>query len=329
VDEAAGADGAGDPIGVAEAPDTTRDAVAAGCGVGAVGGLAVSPVAVAELLARDDALMATGPRGRVDGGEVWFEVLDATGRLRALTSPAEARAAVRRGTGLGPPPRIEDYEPNAAQIRFVKARDRHCRFPGCSRPAEYVDLDHVIPYRPRRRVPAGVERLPRGDGVLRPSAGGPTCVSNLVCLCRRHHRLKTHSPGWVFAMDPDGTLHVTPPGGRTRTTRPACIAEVDMSTPTSTGLLTDLLGPTPKRFRTPTPDQRAARRAAAADRARLAAEIDVELDAALARVAAERATADQRARENEDIVDETTDDDPTHASPTDASPTDDGATPPF
>jgi hypothetical protein len=102
-----------------------------------------------------------------------------------------------------------------------------------------------------------------------------------------------------------------------------------MSTPTSTGLLTDLLGPTPKRFRTPTPDQRAARRAAAADRARLAAEIDVELDAALARVAAERATADQRARENEDIVDETTDDDPTHASPTDASPTDDGATPPF
>ena len=84
-------------------------------------------------------------------------------------------------------------------------------------------------------------------------------------------------------MDPDGTLHVTPPGGRTRTTRPAGIAQVDMSTPTSLGVLTDLLGPTPKRFRSLTPEQRAARRAAAADRARLAAEIEAELDAALAR----------------------------------------------
>ncbi|MEI4279213.1 hypothetical protein [Klenkia terrae] len=238
----------------------------AGSGVGEIGGLSVSPVAVAELLARFDALLASGARGRVQGGDVWFEILDATGRLRALTSPAEARAALRRGTGLGPPPRIADYEPNAAQTRFVKARDRHCRFPGCARPAEYVDLDHAIPYDHDE-----------------PSAGGPTCVTNLVCLCRRHHRLKTHAPGWVFAMDPDGTLHVTPPGGRTRTTRPAGIAQVDMSTPTHLDTLTDLLGPTPKRFRSPTSEQRAARRAAAADRARLAAEIEAELDAALAR----------------------------------------------
>ena len=103
-----------------------------GSGVGAIGGLPVSPVAVAELLARYDALMATGPGGRVEGGDVWFEILDATGRLRALTSPAEARAALRRGTGLGPPPVVEGYVPSAAQVRFVRARDQHCRFPGCS-----------------------------------------------------------------------------------------------------------------------------------------------------------------------------------------------------
>jgi hypothetical protein len=265
VDEATDADGVDDAIDT-DRPDTTLDGAAAGSGVGAIGGLPVSPVAVAELLARYDALLAVGARGRVQGGDVWFEILDATGRLRAITSPAEARAALRRGTGLGPPPRIADYEPNAAQTRFVKARDRHCRFPGCSRPAEYVDLDHAIPYD-------------HDD----PAAGGPTCVTNLVCLCRRHHRLKTHAPGWTFAMDPDGTLHVTPPGGRTRTTRPAGIAQVDMSTPTSLDVLTDLLGPTPKRFRSPTPEQRAARRAATADRARLAAEIESELDAALAR----------------------------------------------
>jgi hypothetical protein len=243
----------------------------AGSGVGAIGEWAVSPVAVAELLARYEALLVTGTTGPVAGGGVWFEIVDATGRLRALTTPAEARAAVRRGTGLGPPPAVDRYTPSPAQIRFVKARDRHCRFPGCTRPAEYVDLDHVVP-------------RDHDD----PAAGGPTCVSNLVCLCRRHHRLKTHAPGWIFAMDPDGTLHVTPPGGRTRTTRPACIAEADMSTPTITDRLVDLLGPTPARFRSPGPDERAAHPAAAAERARLTAAMDAELDAALARLTHER-----------------------------------------
>ncbi len=41
--------------------------------------------------------------------------------------------------------------------------------------------------------------------------GGPTSVDNLALLCRHHHRLKTHHPGWAFTLDPDGTLHVTPP----------------------------------------------------------------------------------------------------------------------
>ncbi|SDN96108.1 hypothetical protein SAMN05660199_00968, partial [Klenkia soli] len=241
-----------------------------GSGIGSIGGLTVSPVAVAELLARYEALLVTAPRGRVDGGQVWFEIVDATGRLRALTSPAQARAALRRGSGLGPPAAVDRYSPSAEQVRFVKARDQHCRFPGCHRPAEYVDLDHVTAHD-------------HDD----PAAGGPTCVTNLVCLCRRHHRLKTHAPGWHFAMDPDGTLHVTPPGGRTRTTRPDRIAEVDMSTPSHLDTLTDLLGPTPKRYRSPTPEERATRRAAA-ERARLTAEIEAELAAATCRSAAER-----------------------------------------
>ncbi|WP_157498877.1 hypothetical protein [Geodermatophilus sp. Leaf369] len=78
-------------------------------------------------------------------------------------------------------------------------------------------------------------------------------------------------------MDPDGTLHVTPPGGRTRTTRPSCLAEA-----CTRQAVTDLLGRTPTRYRSPTPKERADRRAAAAERARLAAEIEAELDAALA-----------------------------------------------
>jgi hypothetical protein len=47
-----------------------------------------------------------------------------------------------------------------------------------------------------------------------------TDCTNLCCLCRRHHRLKTHAPGWRFVMSPDGVLSVTTPSGVTRSTRP-------------------------------------------------------------------------------------------------------------
>ena len=52
-------------------------------------------------------------------------------------------------------------------MSFVRTRDQHCRFPGCAVRARYCDLDHVVPW---------------------PS--GPTAPRNLICLCRRHHRVK-------------------------------------------------------------------------------------------------------------------------------------------
>ncbi|MGZ5393916.1 MAG: HNH endonuclease signature motif containing protein [Mycobacterium sp.] len=60
------------------------------------------------------------------------------------------------------------YRPSAKLDRFVRARDLTCRFPGCTMPAEFCDIDHVIPY------PLGA-----------------THPSNLACLCRKHHHLKT------------------------------------------------------------------------------------------------------------------------------------------
>jgi hypothetical protein len=62
----------------------------------------------------------------------------------------------------------------------------------------WTDLDHVHPH----------------------ARGGKTACTNLCCLCRSHHRLKTFAPGWAFVMEADGTLHVTTPSGITRTTRP-------------------------------------------------------------------------------------------------------------
>jgi hypothetical protein len=50
--------------------------------------------------------------------------------------------------------------------------------------------------------------------------GGATDCGDLYSLCRRHHRLKTHAPGWRFTMTDDGVLTVTTPSDVTRTTRP-------------------------------------------------------------------------------------------------------------
>lgn len=80
---------------------------------------------------------------------------------------------------------------------FVRCRDMTCRFPGCDRPAVGCDLDHTIPF---------------GDG-------GRTHASNLKCLCRIHHLLKTFW-GWRDQQLRDGTVIWTAPSGATYVTTP-------------------------------------------------------------------------------------------------------------
>ena len=80
--------------------------------------------------------------------------------------------------------------------RGVRARDRQCRFPGCTTPAKHTDTDHINPW------PAG-----------------PTAPANLAPGCRRHHRVKTHS-GWRCRHNPDGSLTWTSPLGTEHTTYP-------------------------------------------------------------------------------------------------------------
>ncbi|WNG88160.1 DUF222 domain-containing protein [Mycobacterium sp. ITM-2016-00317] len=118
-----------------------------------------------------------------------------------LPAPVAAQAAlhavVRRLVHPGdatPEPR---YRPSRALADFVRCRDQTCRFPGCAKPATHADIDHTIPY-----------------------PYGPTCASNLVCLCREHHLLKTFWPGWSTQQFTDGTLVWTDPDGDTYTTHP-------------------------------------------------------------------------------------------------------------
>ncbi len=73
--------------------------------------------------------------------------------------------------------------------RALHARDRGCRWPGCTA-KHFLHAHHVIFW----------------------SRGGPTTLSNLVSFCSRHHRL-AHEGGWRLELSPSGSLSVWSPDG--------------------------------------------------------------------------------------------------------------------
>ena len=73
--------------------------------------------------------------------------------------------------------------------RALHHRDRGCRFPGC-----------------------GV-RFGQGHHIRHWAQGGPTTLSNLALLCRRHHRT-VHEEGYQVDRQPDGELRFCRPDGR-------------------------------------------------------------------------------------------------------------------
>jgi hypothetical protein len=170
-----------------------------------------APITAGQLRALLEEVEALCPGGLQPpaGGSLSYALTDPDGTLRAVIDHAELCRLARRGCPDHPgggcgcpivdrPPEVDRYRPTPAQCGFVKTRDRTCRHPGCANRAGWADLDHVIPH----------------------NRGGPTACENLCCLCRRHHRLKTHARGWHFQMSDDGVLSVTTPTGITRTTRP-------------------------------------------------------------------------------------------------------------
>ena len=84
------------------------------------------------------------------------------------------------------------YRPTRRQRGLINARDRTCCHPGCTRRAASCDADHVSHHR----------------------HGGPTCVCNLIALCRRHHRAK-HEGQWWWNRDRTGGYAVQSPLGHT------------------------------------------------------------------------------------------------------------------
>jgi Domain of unknown function (DUF222) len=172
---------------------------------GEVNGLPITAAQLRELLEQLDALGIRTP----EGGSITLALTDEDGALRATSTLDQLRRLARRGCVEHPtadcrcavldrPEPVVRYTPSAAQDRFVRTRDRACRFPTCGQRVGWADADHVVPH----------------------AHGGATDCGNLCCLCRSHHRLKTFARGWRFHMSPDGVLTVTTPSGITRTTRP-------------------------------------------------------------------------------------------------------------
>jgi uncharacterized protein DUF222 len=197
-DEAAWQAGAGGRVTAADdalaaliaAADTQREELAALLSTTAGGGLADRPrIAVTDAVSGALLALTDLPELRRTGS-CW--------RPACRRRPQTCGHDLTDRPGLGPPAATAGYRPDAALDRFTRARDRHCRFPGC-----------------RRRVPRGgeldhVERYP----------DGPTAAGNLAGFCTSNHRGKHQAPGWSYTMAPDGTLIVSTASGLTAITEP-------------------------------------------------------------------------------------------------------------
>ena len=122
-----------------------------------------------------------------------------TGRVenhRRLTTVDQIKTWCRDGKvtikpviDLNVPITHDGYQVPERIAEHVALRDQHCVFPWCTRAARRCDTDHVIPW-------------PRGS----------TTTDNLAALCRRHHRLKTHSTWTYTILDPGSYLWSSPHG---------------------------------------------------------------------------------------------------------------------
>ncbi|MDT0116385.1 DUF222 domain-containing protein [Microbacterium sp. PRF11] len=91
----------------------------------------------------------------------------------------------------------DSYQRTAAIDRYLRARDRHCRWPGCTAPAVRCEVDHNLDY----------------------ALGGKTHVCNLCHFCQRHHTQKQFTR-WQVRQLPGGVIEFTSPTGRIYTDHP-------------------------------------------------------------------------------------------------------------
>jgi hypothetical protein len=72
--------------------------------------------------------------------------------------------------------------------KALESRDRHCRWPGCTRPGSWCEAHHVVPW----------------------TRGGVTNQNNLLLLCSRHH-VQVHEGRWQLLLHTDVHVEVLRP----------------------------------------------------------------------------------------------------------------------
>lgn len=121
----------------------------------------------------------------------------ATSWTRLLTDPLTGHVTA-----------VDTYVPGAQLRKLLRARDQHCRWPGCNARASRCDLDHTIPW----------------------AAGGKTEEGNLAHLCRRHHTVKgaqlSRARRWKVRQLSPGVLEFVSPMGETYIDQPPPIGPV-------------------------------------------------------------------------------------------------------
>jgi len=75
-----------------------------------------------------------------------------------------------------------------AARRALNARDGHCKWPRCERPASWSDAHHVVHW----------------------TDGGETDLANMILLCHRHHWM-AHEGGWQLVRTDEGEVLAVPP----------------------------------------------------------------------------------------------------------------------
>jgi hypothetical protein len=136
-----------------------------------------------------------GPTGRMENGQR-LVLLD---QVRSWCADSRTKITIKPVIDLNVQLTAQGYE-IADRIREqVQLRDRTCVFPRCTRPARACDVDHVVAY----------DHDAEAEGRPQP---GATASWNLACLCRFHHRLKTHS-AWRYETTAPGVFEWTSPHG--------------------------------------------------------------------------------------------------------------------
>jgi hypothetical protein len=136
-----------------------------------------------------------GPTGRMENGQR-LVLLD---QIRSWCADSRTKVTIKPVIDLNVQLTAQGYDIPDRIREQVQLRDRTCVFPRCTRPARGCDIDHVIAH----------DHNAEAEGRPQP---GPTSTDNLACLCRFHHRLKTHS-AWRYETTAPGVFEWTSPHG--------------------------------------------------------------------------------------------------------------------